>query len=129
MIPEETKIFSNKENGDLLSVIENIIDFKRLFFINVKDGKKRGNHAHKDCTQYLFSINGSVIVNVTNSFDRYKFVLKPGKNLLKVPPLWWASQIYEKNSILGVLCDMNYDEDDYIRDWQIYLKLMKNETT
>ena len=127
MKPKIIKMLTHQKDGDSLSVIENLIDFKRLFFINVVEAKNRGNHAHIKCTQYLFSIRGYIEVEVTNSIDTFKYELECGSNILKIPPLWWAKQNYSSDSTLGVLCDMNYDEDDYIRDWDKFVETIKNE--
>ena len=127
MNPKESLLKSHSKDGDVLTVIENITSFKRLFFIDVKEAKYRGDHAHYKCTQYMFSIKGNIELQVTNSIDSFNFNLIPGKNVVEVPPLWWAKQKYSNDCILGVLCDMNYDADDYIRDWNYYSDLIKDE--
>jgi len=52
--------------------------------------------------------------------------LNPQSEALLVPPGIWASQIYRReDSVLLVLCDMNYDPKDYVRNYQSFLESAK----
>ena len=55
------------------------------------------------------------------------FSLKNPTQGILIPPGIWAEQVYkEENSILMVLCDREYDEGDYIRDFNEFLLFTKN---
>jgi len=55
-------------------------------------------------------------------------LLSPESDAVLVPPGIWAEQDYLKdNSIIIVFCDQSYDESDYIRDYDEFLKWKKNQ--
>lgn len=90
---------------------------RRVFCINAAESIFRGNHAHKECQQLLVSLNGRIEVVCTDSINEETYILDtPSKGLL-IPKMIWAKQSYEKDSVLMVLCDKSYDEDDYIRNY------------
>jgi len=113
-------------NGDL-TVIEGLIQIPfsiaRVFVVRGVSGSVRGNHAHKRCSQFLTCPNGVVEVECEDSHQSKKFILnRPDVGLL-IPPGIWAKQKYVMdNSVLTVLCDMPYEESDYIRDHNAYRK-------
>jgi hypothetical protein len=94
----------------------------RVFTVNAPAGNSRGNHAHKACTQFLVCPTGCVEVVCDDGTDRVVFILdRPNVGLL-VPPSIWARQTYRApGSVLLVICDRPYEEDDYIRDYTTFL--------
>ena len=130
-VPQEYKLDLHSNSDAMLSAIElnreiDVAAFKRFFFITSNQSCERGHHAHKYCTQILFAISGQIDVSVKDSKQSYNFTLKPHENFLLIPTMWWASQRYLEKSILGVLCDETFSEDDYVRDWKEFLTLLKN---
>lgn len=121
----------SEENGELF-VIERLIDIPfeiaRVFMVRAPLGAIRGEHAHINCHQFLVCTCGEIEVTCTDGYSELKFLLNhPSKGLL-IPPLIWAKQNYiEDRSVLSVLCDTVYDENDYIRDFQSFLKLIHNK--
>lgn len=110
-----------------LSVIEmNKIPLRRLeriFIVKPTINLKRGKHAHKTLTQLLICVNGSCEVMCDDGKERKIFNLTQTNQALLIPPGIWAEQTYhEKNTILLVACDAAYDETDYIRDYDAFLK-------
>lgn len=102
---------------------------KRFFLVmNVPSGKIRGEHAHHECWQFLICVNGSVSVMVDNGEGRDEFRLdRPDQGLL-VPPLVWASQFrHSPDALLLVLASHAYDPDDYIRDYDRYISVLKEK--
>ncbi len=100
---------------------------KRVFYVyGVTKGETRGNHAHKQCNQCLISMNGSIKVICDDGKSEVSYILdSPGK-LLILPATIWSSQVYmEKSSILMVLTDQLFNEQDYIRNYDSYLKFRK----
>lgn len=93
-------------------------DVVRLFFIEAPDGAIRGQHAHVEGHQFFIVVSGSIEVRVEDpERTHHVFGLKAGDCLL-VPPLHWASEHFEGDvSVLLVLCDSPYTEDDYIREY------------
>ena len=117
--------FISESNGNLIIVeSENQFPFKieRVFTISAPENSQRGNHAHKKCVQFLNCIIGEVEVYCFDGQNEITYYLNtPGQALL-IPPGIWARQKYlSKINLLNVYCNLPYDENDYIRDINLYL--------
>lgn len=113
--------------GDLSVIeIEQLLPFpiKRMFYTyNIDTELVRGEHAHIQCHQFLISVAGSVNVLCDNGKQREEFVLDGPHMGLHIPPLCWGVQYkHSKDNILLVLASHAYDADDYIRDYDNFLK-------
>ena len=97
---------------------------KRVFYsFNIPDRKSRGAHAHKECWQVLVAPSGKFTVEVDDGVSKRRIVMdNPLKGLL-IPPGIWASEMeFEPTAICLVMASENYDEADYIRNYEEYLK-------
>ena len=107
--------------GDLYVLDQTLVPFEvvRIFFISGPKGAIRGKHAHKQCSQFLAVLSGSVIVRVESPVrSKHELLLETG-DLLNVPPLHWASEEFlSEGTVLLVLCDLPYDESDYLREYE-----------
>ena len=103
------------------------IKAKRIFFVYGKKNKIRGNHAHKKCSQFFIPIFGKVILDIKTPKMKKKIVLNHlSKVAVLVPPKYWCSiKFTHKNSILMVVCDKNYDFDDYLESYDDYIKYLR----
>ncbi|SCG81926.1 hypothetical protein DW1_0306 [Proteiniborus sp. DW1] len=102
-------------------------DIKRLYFIfNVPQGKKRGMHAHKELKQLLWCSYGEVIIKLDNGKIKKTYLLDSPEKALLVGSGIWREMIWKKeDSILCVAASEYYNEDDYIRDYNEFLKYAK----
>ena len=116
-------------NGNLI-----VIEFKkkkfipkRIFQVYAGAEKIRGKHAHKKSQQLLICNYGKIEVTSTDGKKTKTYILdKPNKALL-IPPMIWSELRYEKKiSILTVVTDSFYSEKDYIRNFDKFLKINKN---
>ena len=100
-------------------------EIKRVFYLyDVPGGKDRGAHAHKKCHQFLIAGSGSFEVLVNDGVDKRTYCLNRPYSGLHVPPGIWASEInFSSGAICLVLTSHGYDAEDYIRNYQDYLKL------
>jgi len=100
---------------------------KRVFIIDkVPDSRVRGEHAHTTCHQCLVCLNGSVDVIVDDGFYSQKLNLSSPNIGLYMPPLIWGTQFnYSPDAILMVYASHEYDEKDYIRDYNLFLTEVK----
>ena len=111
------------DNRGVLSVIEfsalKVFPVKRLFFINsVPEQCVRGEHAHKECFQFLIVLSGQVSVFIDDGIHQKYLVLDSSAVGLLIPPMTWATQFdFSPGSVLAVMASHDYDEDDYIRDY------------
>lgn len=98
---------------------------RRVYYIcGVKDSSvARGFHAHKSLHQVLVCLGGSCEVILDNGIERQTFVLdQPGKALYLKPGLWREMKNFTSNATLMVFASQEYDEEDYIRDYDVFKK-------
>ena len=97
---------------------------ERVFFLISHRSCQRGNHAHKKCTQYIYSLSTKIHLTLDNGTGDKKIILKYGE-ILKVEPLIWIKIQLKKNQIVGVFSDKKYSKDDYIRNYKQFHNLIK----
>jgi len=96
-------------------------DIKRIFTIVAQNGCRRGFHTHIECAQLLVALKGTCKVLCDDGMQKKEVVLdSPSKGLL-IPKTIWAEQEYESGSVLMVMTDHLYDQDDYIRNYDNFL--------
>lgn len=102
------------------------VDIRRVFVVTGHANSLRGKHAHKELTQILVCVQGACRVVCDDGAERREFILDRANSALVVPNGIWAEQFYiEEGTVLIVLCDLPYDESDYIRDYDAYLASRK----
>jgi len=113
-------------NEGVLTVIQSgeHLPFKvdRCFVVTPIDPETiRGNHAHRELSQFLICLTGQVDVLVDDSIGTEVHTLRDPSCGLLVPPGIWCRQTYRtRNSSLLVLCDKPFSEMDYIRDYDAF---------
>lgn len=94
----------------------------RVFTVRAVQGAVRGRHAHKQCSQFLVCVHGSIEVECDDGNSKAVFLLDSGNIGLLVPPTIWARETYvTADAVLAVLCDRGYEADDYVRDYDDFL--------
>lgn len=94
------------------------VDLRRVFVVSGHGGAVRGKHAHKELTQILVCLSGACRVTCDDGEARQEVLLDRPERALVIPPGIWATQHYiEPTNVLMVLCDLPFDEGDYIRDY------------
>ena len=114
-----------------LSVIDksNILPFelKRIFYVyGIPSGSKRGNHAHKTLKEFIWCLKGRIeVFTISLSGVKNNFHLNDPNNGLYIPSKIWSYQIsLSPDSIYCVGCSDYYLEEDYIRDYSEFKKLI-----
>lgn len=110
--------------GSMTVVSETMIPFviKRVFSIT-SNSSVRGNHAHRNCNQFIACLTGSLTVFVTDGKNEETYTIDHSSQGLLIPPGIWSSQRYDENlTTINVYCDLDYDEADYLRDYYEYIK-------
>ncbi|EKD41148.1 MAG: hypothetical protein ACD_73C00822G0004 [uncultured bacterium] len=102
--------------------------FKRLFYITKAPRLSiRGEHAHKLCTQIMMCLKGQIEVNIDDGTNKETLILSEHSEALLLPPGLWSSQKYlTDDSLLIVLADIDFDENEYIRNYQDFLNWVNN---
>jgi UDP-2-acetamido-3-amino-2,3-dideoxy-glucuronate N-acetyltransferase len=97
---------------------------RRYFIVHdVPTREVRGEHAHRSLHQVLVCIRGSVTVLVDDGEHRQEVVLDSPELALHVPPMIWCVQYkYTPEAALLVLASDPYDPDDYVRDYDQFLR-------
>lgn len=119
------------ERGQLVSLEEfKDIPFriKRVYYMyDTKPDVVRGKHAHKSLQQILVCIHGSCKVLLDNENEKKVVPLeKPYEGLYVANNMWREMYDFSSDAVLMVLASELYDESDYIRNYDDFLKLQKN---
>ena len=99
----------------------------RCFVVHdVPSAETRGEHAHRTCHQLLIAVTGSVRVVVDDGESREEFLLDSPAIGLLLPAMTWGIQYgHAPGTVLVVLASEHYDADDYIRDYDEFLRLVR----
>jgi len=98
---------------------------KRYFLVfDVPSMETRGEHAHRQCKQFLICVKGSCSVVVDDGRSREEFLLDKPDIGLYLPPMTWGIQYkYSTDAMLLVFASEYYEKSDYIRDYAEFVKL------
>ena len=116
--------------GNLTYMYENVhvpFSINRVFYsYDIPGGEDRGAHAHKECHQFIIAASGSFEVVLDDGTNKRTVTLNRPFWGLHIPPGIWASeQSFSSGSICLVLASHGYSEDDYIRNYDDYLKYVQ----
>lgn len=97
---------------------------KRYFVVfDVPSKEVRGEHAHRQLHQFLVCIKGSCSVLVDDGHRSDEIQLISPMRGIHIPPMIWSVQYrYTQDAVLLVMASDLYDPDDYIRDYETFLK-------
>ena len=99
---------------------------KRYFLVfDVPSYKVRGEHAHKECHQFLLCVHGTCSVVVDDGERRQEILLDRPNKGIHIPPMIWGIQYkYSRDAVLLVFASEYYEPEDYIRDYDQFLILV-----
>ncbi|NMB64866.1 MAG: WxcM-like domain-containing protein [Spirochaetes bacterium] len=127
---EVPKIISRAGSISIVENIKNIpFKIKRAFYIyDIPAGEARGAHAHKKCHQFIIAASGSFEVFMDDGENKKTITLNRPFYGLHIPPGIWAHELnFSSGAICLVLASEKYDEKDYIRDYNEFIKY-KNDS-
>ncbi|MDY0279150.1 MAG: FdtA/QdtA family cupin domain-containing protein [Salinivirgaceae bacterium] len=106
------------------------IPFKiaRIYWIyDVPGGQELGRHAHKNHQEFIIALSGSVDIVVDDGSDTQKFQLNRSYYGLYLGNCTWRyMENFSTNSLILVLSSSKSSVEDYIDDYQEYLKYRKH---
>ena len=119
------------ERGQLIALeeLKDIpFEIKRVYYMyDTLDGVTRGYHAHKTLKQILICIHGSCKIKLDNGYEKKVVPLeKPYEGLYVANYMWREMYDFSPDAVLLVLASDYYNEEDYIRDYDEFLKATKN---
>lgn len=107
------------ENGQTLP-----FDVKRVYYLyDVPGGENRGAHAHKELSQLIVAASGSFTVTLDDGKCKRTFFLnRPYQGLYVKPGMWRDLEDFSSGAVCMVLASDVYLKEDYIRDYQEFLR-------
>jgi hypothetical protein len=124
------KVFDPRGN---LSIIESgkELDFKfrRAYWIyDVPGGETRGGHAYKTLFEFVVALSGSFDVVLHDGEQEVRYHLNRSYYGLFVPRMYWRHmENFSTNSVAFIVADQDYNEQDYIRDFDAFKRLKEHE--
>lgn len=102
---------------------------KRVYYLyDVPGGSDRGSHAHKNLHQFIVAISGSFDVVLNDGKEKKRFHLNRPYNGLYICPMMWRSlDNFSSGSVCMVLASEHYSAEDYIRDYEEFIKQTKKD--
>lgn len=102
---------------------------KRYFMVfDVPSAETRGEHAHRECHQFLICVRGSCAVVADDGTNRQEFHLdRPDVGIHLSPMVWGIQYKYSADAVLLVFASHYYDSADYIRNYADFIAMVNPE--
>jgi len=104
-------------------------DIKRVYYLyDVPGGATRAGHAHKKLEQFLIAIAGSFDISIDDGFEKKKIHMNRSYYGIYISPLTWrVIDNFSSGAVcLSIVSDF-YDENDYIRNYDAFLSVIKGK--
>lgn len=124
-IIELTKIQDLRGNLSSIEGADDVpFEIARTYWIyDVPGGETRGSHAFRNNQEFIVALSGSFDVDLNCNGTEFKFTLNRSYYGLFVPEFTWRTlSNFSTNSLALVLASTVYEESDYIRDFNEFLK-------
>ncbi len=102
-------------------------EIKRVYYLyDVPGGATRAGHSHKSLEQFMIAMSGSFDVELDDGHARKKYHLNRSNYGLYIPRMIWRKiDNFSSGSVCMVLASELFDERDYYRDYQEFLRAAK----
>lgn len=102
-------------------------DVRRVYYLyDIPGGESRGAHAHKELQQLIIAASGSFDITLDDGNTKRRFSLsRPYMGLYMPQCLWRKLDNFSSGAICLVLASHNYNENDYLRDYELFLNFYK----
>jgi hypothetical protein len=103
-------------------------EIKRVYYLyDVPGGAERGGHGHRDLHQLIIAMSGSFDVVLDDGLEKRRYHLNRSYYGLYVCPMMWREiDNFSSGSVCMVLASTLYDEADYYRDYQDFLRAVRS---
>jgi dTDP-4-dehydrorhamnose 3,5-epimerase-like enzyme len=111
-----------------ITIVENEatvpFDVKRIYYLyDVPGGETRGGHGHKELQQLIVAASGSFdLILDDGKYKKMVTLNRPDYGLYITPGIWRDIINFSSGSICLVLASMEYDPEEYLRDYQEFLE-------
>ena len=130
---EKVDLVSHGDSRGQLVAIEEYDEIpfkiKRVYYIyDTNSDVTRGCHAHRTLKQLLVCVSGNCKIRLDDGKESQIVLLdKPNEGILICDTIWREMFDFSKDAVLLVLASDIYDEKDYIRDYQEFLKYVTDK--
>lgn len=117
----------NDARGNL-SVVESEwtagFPIQRVYYLHDLDtGSSRGGHAHRGLEQLVIAVHGSFTITVDDGINQAEYRLDDAGQGLYIGPMVWRNlSNFSEGAVSVVLASLHYDESDYYRDYDEFLR-------
>ena len=120
--------------GNLTFIEENRhipFPIKRVYYLyDVPGGAQRGGHAHKNLWQLIVAMSGSFTVTLDDGDQQKKVMLNRSYlGLIIGPMVWRVIDDFSSGAVSMVLASEFYDESDYFREYDEFLRAVRNQVS
>jgi dTDP-4-dehydrorhamnose 3,5-epimerase-like enzyme len=100
---------------------------KRTYWIyDVPGGEFRGGHAYKENEEFIVALSGSFDVVLDDGSEKTTYRLNRSYYGLYVPKMYWREMNnFSTNALALIVSCTEYNQDDYIRDYDTFCSLRK----
>ena len=130
IIIELPKVTDPRGNLSFVEQLNHIpFEIKRTYWIyDVPGGEARGGHAFIHNEEFIIALSGSFDIVVDDGNQKKVFTLNRSYYGLYVPcGLWREMENFSTNSLALEFGSTHYTTDDYIRDYDLFIKLKHDE--
>lgn len=130
---EKVNLVSHGDSRGQLIAIEEYDEIpfmiKRVYYIyDTNSDVTRGCHAHRTLKQLLVCVSGNCKIRLDDGKESQIVLLdKPNEGILICDTIWREMFDFSKDAVLLVLASDIYDEKDYIRDYQEFLRYVTDK--
>ena len=103
-------------------------DIKRTYWMyDVPGGESRGGHAYFKNQEFIIALSGAIDIVVDDGEKKRTFTLNRSYYGLYVPAgLWRSMDNFSTNSLALEFGSEHFDKGDYIRDYDVFLKMKRD---
>lgn len=102
---------------------------RRTYWLyDVPGGECRGGHAYRENQEFIVALSGSFDVVLDDGTEKKAFTLNRSYYGLYVPKgLWREMENFSTNSLAMILSSTDYDANDYVRNYDEFLSLKRED--
>ena len=121
------------ERGVLTFVEGQALPFavKRMFWItSVPEGKTRGGHAHKTCSEVVFAVCGSFCMHLSDGRKQANIkISSPGEGIVVPAGIWCDLSEFSADCVCVVVASQAYAPEGYINSYDAYMRYRKESVS
>lgn len=129
-IIELPKIQDHRGNLTFIEADRHVpFEIKRVYYLyDVPGGATRAAHGHRSLHQLMIAMSGSFDVTLDDGKEKKLFHLNRSYFGLYIPPMMWRDlDNFSSGAVCMVLASDYYDENDYFRNYDDFLKAARGD--